>query len=108
MGARGDAHTRHVPVMLERTVEVLAPALTAQSLTAPAGRAAGARAPLFVDGTLGMGGHTEAILKACPDAVVMQAGRIVEAGPTQRLFSEPEHPYTARLVAAIPAFRARP
>ncbi len=79
MGARGDAHTRHVPVMLERTVEVLAPALTAQSLTAPAGRAAGARAPLFVDGTLGMGGHTEAILKACPGAVAIGIDRDREA-----------------------------
>lgn len=43
----------------------------------------------------------------CPDAVVLQAGRIVEAGPTSALFSQPSHEYTARLVAAIPRFRSR-
>ena len=33
---------------------------------------------------------------------VMQAGRIVETGAADRLFAEPEHPYTARLVADAP------
>jgi ABC-type dipeptide/oligopeptide/nickel transport system ATPase component len=43
----------------------------------------------------------------CPDAVVLQGGRIVEAGPTLDLFAHPQHDYTARLVAAIPTFRSR-
>jgi oligopeptide/dipeptide ABC transporter ATP-binding protein len=33
----------------------------------------------------------------------MYAGRIVEAGPAERIFSEPLHPYTQGLLGAIPA-----
>ncbi|QFG68135.1 16S rRNA (cytosine(1402)-N(4))-methyltransferase RsmH [Ornithinimicrobium pratense] len=46
---------RHVPVMLDRCVELLAPALSRPGA-------------IFVDGTLGMGGHTEAVLHACPQS----------------------------------------
>ena len=46
---------RHTPVMLERCVELLAPALQHEGA-------------VYVDGTLGMGGHTEAVLEACPRA----------------------------------------
>ena len=57
---------------------------------------------IFVSHDLGVVRHV------CGDAVVMNAGRIVEAGPTRELFARPQHEYTARLVAAIPAFRTRP
>ncbi|HEX5144585.1 MAG TPA: ABC transporter ATP-binding protein [Mycobacterium sp.] len=39
--------------------------------------------------------------------VVMRAGRVVESGPAQRIFSTPEHEYTQRLVASAPAVQAR-
>jgi peptide/nickel transport system ATP-binding protein len=34
--------------------------------------------------------------------VVMYAGRIVEAGPTQDVLDHPEHEYTRRLISAVP------
>jgi oligopeptide/dipeptide ABC transporter ATP-binding protein len=34
--------------------------------------------------------------------IVMYAGRIVEDAPTRRLFTQPEHPYTAGLLASLP------
>jgi peptide/nickel transport system ATP-binding protein len=38
----------------------------------------------------------------CDEVAVMQSGRIVERGTPQRLFRQPEHPYTQALVAAAP------
>ncbi|WP_067490010.1 16S rRNA (cytosine(1402)-N(4))-methyltransferase RsmH [Actinomadura hibisca] len=50
------AEAGHVPVMLDRVLELLAPAV----------RVTG-RAPVYLDGTLGMGGHAEAMLAAHPE-----------------------------------------
>jgi microcin C transport system ATP-binding protein len=48
--------------------------------------------------------HDLAIVRRYADRVcVMQAGRIVEAGPASRIFAAPEHPYTRMLLAAEPA-----
>jgi peptide/nickel transport system ATP-binding protein len=35
--------------------------------------------------------------------LVMHAGQVVEDAPTARLLARPRHPYTARLLAAVPA-----
>lgn len=60
------AAQRHVPVMLTEVLETLAP-----SLSRPGA--------LYVDGTLGMGGHTEAVLERFPDARAIGIDRDTDA-----------------------------
>ena len=57
---------RHVPVLLERCVDLLAPAAEHEGA-------------VIVDGTLGLGGHSEALLRACPAARVIGIDRDTEA-----------------------------
>lgn len=62
---RGPAQERHVPVLRDRIVELLAPAV--------------ADGGVILDTTLGMGGHAEALLEACPAARVVGIDRDPEA-----------------------------
>src|SRR5690554_5799724 len=64
--AMTDAAIRHQPVMLERCVDLLAPSLDRPGSIA-------------IDGTLGMGGHTESILERCPQATVVGIDRDLQA-----------------------------
>ncbi|MEV4420567.1 ABC transporter ATP-binding protein [Patulibacter sp. NPDC049589] len=49
--------------------------------------------------------HDIAVVARLADRVaVMYAGLIVEEGPTDEILSRPAHPYTADLLAAVPAF----
>ncbi len=57
---------RHVPVLLDRVVALLAPAL----------REPGS---VMIDATLGLGGHTETVLTRCPEAHVVGIDRDVHA-----------------------------
>jgi 16S rRNA (cytosine1402-N4)-methyltransferase len=56
----------HTPVMLERTLELLAPALEREGA-------------VLVDATLGMGGHSRAVLERFPLATVIGLDRDTEA-----------------------------
>ncbi len=56
----------HTPVMLDRVVELLAPAVAHDGA-------------VIIDATLGMGGHTEAMLQAFPNARVIGIDRDTDA-----------------------------
>ena len=42
------------------------------------------------------------VRKLCRRVAVMQRGVLVEEGDTEEVFHDPQHPYTQRLIAAIP------
>src|ERR1700755_3692945 len=62
-GGQGLSHQGHRPVLLRETIELLA----------------AKRGGLFVDCTVGLGGHSEAILQASSDARVLGIDRDEEA-----------------------------
>ncbi|MGZ4612621.1 MAG: 16S rRNA (cytosine(1402)-N(4))-methyltransferase RsmH [Kineosporiaceae bacterium] len=62
----GRPRDRHVPVLRERTVALLAPALVEPG-------------SVVVDATLGMGGHSEALLESCPQARLVGIDRDPQA-----------------------------
>ena len=52
--------------------------------------------------------HDLSVIRDIADKVlVMKAGRLVETGPTTRIFEAPQHDYTKRLIAAAPVIRWR-
>lgn len=61
-----DTAERHTPVLLPRILELLAPSLQAEDA-------------VFVDATLGMGGHTEAVLTRFPQITAYGVDRDAEA-----------------------------
>ena len=60
------------------------------------------------DGALLMISHDLAAVAAIADRIaVMNAGRIVEEGAADQILGDPQHPYTKRLLAAVPRPSAR-
>lgn len=85
-GADSDAAATHVPVMRDRIVELLRPALERD-------------AALYVDGTLGLAGHAEAVLTACPRASLIGIDRdpqaLALAGSRLAVFGDRVHLFHA-------------
>ncbi|MFJ8232078.1 16S rRNA (cytosine(1402)-N(4))-methyltransferase RsmH [Streptomyces sp. NPDC094448] len=79
------SNTRHVPVMLQRCLDLLAPAL----------EGAGDREAVVVDCTLGLGGHSEALLNRFPAVRLVALDRDPEA---LRLSAERLAPFGDRAV----------
>lgn len=77
-----DASTIHTPVMLERTLELLEPALAAHGA-------------VLVDATLGMGGHAESFLERFPELTLVGIDRdkdaLAIAGARLERFSSRTH-----------------
>lgn len=47
--------------------------------------------------------HDMAVVRAMADVVgVMQRGKLVEVGEAETIFNDPQHPYTQRLLSAVP------
>ncbi|MET9262092.1 ABC transporter ATP-binding protein [Amycolatopsis sp. NPDC004079] len=52
--------------------------------------------------------HDLGVIREVADRVlVLRDGRVVEQGPTERVFAEPEHEYTKALLAAVPRAGSR-
>src|SRR5215813_9279844 len=61
-----ESRGRHIPVLLERCLELLAPALIRPGA-------------VYVDATLGLGGHAEAVLTAHPQVTLVGLDRDPQA-----------------------------
>ena len=80
-----DEPTAGLDVTIQRQVLDLTRALAEEAGTAR----------LIITGDLGIAAHY------CDKVAVMQAGRIVEAAETRRLFDDPHHPYTRHLLDCV-------
>jgi peptide/nickel transport system ATP-binding protein len=47
------------------------------------------------------------LAETCDRVAIMYAGKIVETGPVEDVFSDPKHPYTQGLLAAFPDIRSQ-
>lgn len=102
---RGAARSGHVPVFLERTIELFRPVVEDAAVEG--------RTPVIVDGTLGLGGHTSHLLAEFDDLHILGVDRDPEALDiaTRRLTAYRDRftPVHARfddfddIVAALPA-----
>jgi peptide/nickel transport system ATP-binding protein len=52
--------------------------------------------------------HNLAVVRSiAQNVIVLQTGSIVEAGPVERVLSDPQHPYTCQLLEDLPTMEPR-
>ncbi|MDY3679661.1 MAG: ABC transporter ATP-binding protein [Actinomyces urogenitalis] len=73
----------------------------AQVLEVLADRCAAGAALLLISHDLAVVGQV------CDQVLVMKDGEVVEAGPSHEVLTHPSHPYTRRLLAAVPSASSR-
>jgi peptide/nickel transport system ATP-binding protein len=56
---------------------------------------------LFITHDLNLGSYIS------DTTTILRRGRVVESGPTERVFGHPLHPYTKSLLASVPQLQAR-
>jgi len=61
----------------------------------------------FEVGILFISHDLHVVRKLCPRVAVMRRGVLVEEGPVEQVFHDPQDEYTKRLIAAIPTRRKR-
>ena len=62
---------------------------------------------LAADMTLVFVSHDLGVVAAlCDEIVILEKGRVVEAGPTRQILDFPQHPYTQALLASVPRMPA--
>ena len=47
-----------------------------------------------------------AVAALCDELVILEKGRLVEAGPTRKILHNPQHPYTQKLLQSVPRMPA--
>ena len=62
---------------------------------------------LAADMTLVFVSHDLGVVAAlCDEIVILEKGRVVEAGPTRKILDTPQHPYTQALLSSVPRMPA--
>ncbi|HEV2518699.1 MAG TPA: ATP-binding cassette domain-containing protein [Devosia sp.] len=62
---------------------------------------------LAADMTLVFVSHDLGVVAAlCDEMVILEKGRIVEAGATRKILADPQHPYTGKLLGSVPRMPA--
>ncbi len=61
-----------------------------------------------LDASIMLVGHDMGLVAQFADTIgVMYAGKLVEVGPVEEVFSDPKHPYTKLLIGSLPSLREK-